>query len=63
LKEEVFVFVDNSNVYIGAQSAAGPDGSLIRDFTARIRTDRVHETVVGGRKVTLISLDTIIPYT
>jgi hypothetical protein len=51
LKEEVFVFVDNSNFFIGAQCVPGPAGSVIQDFTTRVRPDRVHEVVVDGRKV------------
>jgi hypothetical protein len=49
--EEIVVFMDNSIIYLGAQSACGPDGRLIRDFTIKVRSDRMHEIVVGGRKV------------
>jgi hypothetical protein len=49
-KEGVFVFMDNINLFIGAQNTPGPDGSVIQDFTTRVRPDRVHEVVVDGRK-------------
>lgn len=48
-RENVHVFVDNSNIYLGAQLTPGTEGQSNRDFSVRLKVSALAGAVVNSR--------------